>query len=80
MVRMIVSLTEQDKKWLERTSRRDGISSAELVRRAVAALRGVEPACGFRARVALCAGRWKAGRHDAQKDVDAMRDEWDGRT
>ncbi len=79
MVRMIVSLPERDKQWLERTGRRRGCSSAELVRRAIAHLRDSvrdEPS-DVRRTVAACAGRWKAVKTDGQKLVAAWRDEWD---
>jgi hypothetical protein len=76
MVRMIVSLSEIDKKWLERAGRRGGVSSAELVRRAVARLRNSEPAPDFRQAVIACAGRWKSVKKDSQAQVDGWRREW----
>ena len=76
MVRMIISLPESDKKWLEQTGRRERVSAAELVRRAVAQLRTSSPESTFRKAVMESAGRWKKSRTDSQALVDAMRDEW----
>lgn len=39
MVRTIVSLQEEDKAWLERRAREEGVSMAEMVRRAVRQMR-----------------------------------------
>ncbi len=77
MIRMIVSLPEREKKWLEQTGRRQGVSTAELVRRAVACLRHAEPSSQFRGTVRACAGAWKSVRTDSQKHVDRLRKEWD---
>jgi hypothetical protein len=79
MVRMIVSLPERDKKWLEQSGRRQGVSAAEVVRRAVACLRDAEPASQFQGTVRACAGRWKSVRQDSQKYVDDLRKEWESR-
>ena len=82
MVRMIVSLPERDKQWLEQTGRRRGCSSAEIVRRAIAHLRENEQTAPLDMRriVAACAGRWKSVKKDGQKDgqklVDVWLDEW----
>ncbi len=77
MVRIIVSLPEKDKKWLEQTGRRRGISAAEVVRRAVACLRDSEPSSDFRQTIAACAGQWKAVKADSQALVDSWRNDWD---
>jgi len=42
MVRTVVSLEEEDKKWLDRRASRDGVSMTEVVRRAVRRLRSEE--------------------------------------
>ncbi len=39
MVRMVISLKEEDKAWLARRSKEEGVPLTELVRRAVALLR-----------------------------------------
>lgn len=77
MVRMIISLPEKDKKWLDRTGRHRGISSAELVRQAVMRLRESEPAAELGERVVAYAGRWKNFKTDGQKYVDSLRDAWE---
>ena len=79
MIRMIVSLPVREKKWLERSGRRQGVSAAELVRRAVAGLRDAEPWSLFQGTVRACAGAWKSVRTDSQKCVDNLRKDWDGR-
>lgn len=79
MVRMIVSFAEQDKKWLEQSGRRQGVSAAEVVRRAVACLRHTEPASQFKGTVRACAGKWKSVQQDSQKYVNDLRTEWDSR-
>ena len=80
MVRMIISLPETDKKWLEQTGRRERVSSAAVVRRAVAHLRARAPEAGFQQAIGACAGRWSGVRTDGQAQVDAMRKEWDRRS
>ena len=77
MVRMIISLSESDKKWLERTGRRERMSSAAVVRKALALLRAREPDAGFRGAITASAGRWKKKGRDSQSLVDAMRDDWE---
>lgn len=77
MVRMIISLPESDKKWLEQTGRRHRISSAEVVRRAVARMRNSAPGDDLHDAIMASAGRWKKSARDSQDVVDAMRSEWE---
>ncbi len=39
MTRTIISLEEQDKLWLDRKAREEGVSTAQLVRKAVKSMR-----------------------------------------
>ena len=39
MVRTVISLEEQDKRWLDRTAHSEGVPMTELIRRAVRLLR-----------------------------------------
>jgi hypothetical protein len=77
MVRMIVSLPEREKRWLESSSRRMGVSAAELVRRAVSGMRTSEPILTYRTAVRACAGTWRSARGDSQEMVNALRRGWD---
>jgi hypothetical protein len=42
MIRMVISLDEEDKLWLDRKASADGISMAEVVRKAVKRMRSEE--------------------------------------
>lgn len=42
MIRTVVSLDEEDKRWLDRKAAKEGISMTEVIRRAVRQLRSEE--------------------------------------
>ncbi len=77
MVRTIVSLAEDEKEWLDRRSRQEGVAMAEVVRRAVRRLREEterrEPSLAD--LLERTAGIWPGG--DGLEHQDRMRGEWE---
>ncbi|HEX2164106.1 MAG TPA: CopG family transcriptional regulator [Thermoanaerobaculia bacterium] len=80
MVRTLVTLPDEDKAWLEERAREEGVSMAEMIRRAVHSLRSESPADRLSTQELLAR---TAGIHRGGKDGLAMqrrlRREWDGR-
>lgn len=76
MSRLIVSLDDDIKLWLEQCSLRTGRSMAELVRQALRASRDEEAAL-LEERLAETRGIWTRG--DGLTYQNAARDEWDQR-
>jgi hypothetical protein len=80
MQRLIVSLEAEEKDWLARRSREEGVSMAELIRRGVRKLReadslpGPEPA--FDELLAATAGIWTGA--DGLEHQRRLRSEWGG--
>jgi hypothetical protein len=77
MVRSIVSLPEEDKKWLEHYGRKHRMSGAEIIRRAVKHYRRHVSEGGYDRVVRETAGAWTSIRGDSQNHVDAARSEWE---
>jgi metal-responsive CopG/Arc/MetJ family transcriptional regulator len=77
MTRMIVSLPEDEKRWLESRSRRLRVSSAELVRRAIREYRSKESRKSLAGVLRDTAGTWTSVKGDTQDHVEALRKEWE---
>lgn len=76
MVRTVISIDEDDKAWLDRTAKAEGVPITELIRRAVRLLRSqapVEPAT-IDERLAVTRGLWRHG--DGLAYQDRVRREW----
>lgn len=80
MTRTIVSIPEDEKKWLESYGRRHRISSAEVVRRAIREYRLRESGKSLAKVLRETAGRWTSLKGDTRDHVDALRDEWERKT
>jgi Arc/MetJ-type ribon-helix-helix transcriptional regulator len=80
MTRTIVSIPEDEKKWLESHSRRHRISSAEVVRRAIREYRRKESQKGLAGVLRETAGTWTSVKGDTRDHVDALRKEWERKT
>jgi hypothetical protein len=76
MVRTVISLDEDDKRWLDRKAAEEGVPMTEIVRRAVRRLRGQSPAGHLSMTDLLAAtrGLWKRG--DGLDVQRGLRDEW----
>ena len=78
MIRTIISLDSDDKRWLDSVADAEGTSMTELVRRAVRLLRasvpGPEPALADILKAT--AGSWIQG--DGLAYQQRVRGEWDG--
>jgi len=77
MTRTILSLPEDEKKWLESYSRRHRLSCAEVIRRAIREFRLAKPEKNLAAVLKETAGAWKSIRGDSRDYIDALRNEWD---
>jgi hypothetical protein len=76
MIRTVVSLTEDDKAWLDRRAREEGVTMTEVVRRSVGFYRSVcDPEdADFLSLLKSTAGTWRNG--DALEYQRRMRREW----
>ena len=77
MVRTVISLTDDDKAWLDSRARQEGVTMTEVVRRSVRFYRSI---CGpedadFSSLLARTAGTWEHG--DALDYQRRMRAEWE---
>jgi hypothetical protein len=73
-VRTIVTLSEEEKRWLEKYSDVAGISMAEAIRRGVKGLMEREQSSTYRAVLRATQGIWKKG--DALEYQRKIREEW----
>ena len=76
MVRTVIALDEDDKRWLDRKAAEEGVPMTEIIRRAVRLLRGQTPAEHISLGDLLDAtsGLWKHG--DGLKYQQKLRREW----
>lgn len=72
--RTIITLPEEDKKWLQSYSRANDISLAEAVRQGVQKLRVAEKQQLYRALVDSTKGVWKKG--NGLEYQEYIRSEW----
>jgi hypothetical protein len=77
MTRTIISIPEEEKRWLDIYGRRHRISSAEVVRRAIGEFRRKKPEKSLAAVLRETAGAWTSIKGDSRDHVDAMRKEWE---
>ncbi len=79
MIRTVISLSEDDKRWLDAEAARQGVTMTELVRRAVGELResAKEDKADFEALLDSVAGTWEHG--DALEYQRKIRAEWEER-
>ena len=78
MIRTVVSLPEDDKRWLDDEAEREGVSMTEVIRRAVSLLREAET----RAKAfddLLAATKGIGTGEDGVTLQRKLRGEWDGR-
>ena len=73
MTRILVSLDERDKCWLERRSRENGVSMAEVVRKALRKLQQAEEQ-SLEQLLEDTRGVWQG--EDGLKYQQEIRDEW----
>jgi hypothetical protein len=76
MIRTVISLTEDDKAWLDRRAREEGVTMTEVVRRSVGFYRSVcDPEdAEFLSLLDSTSGTWKHG--EALAYQRSMRREW----
>ena len=78
-MRTIIDLTDEQVAGLERVSRREKMSRAALIRKAVNALlaESVDSEDSRKAAVAASAGLWKSRGIDTDTYLAEIRSEWD---
>jgi len=76
MIRTVISLDEDDKRWLDRRAEHEGVPMTELIRRAVRLLRGqtAEEYSSLEELLRATSGSWKHG--DGLEHQKRLRDEW----
>lgn len=72
--RTIVTISEQEKRWLTAYSSRHDVSLAEAIRRGIACLKSVEGDVTYRRLVQNTKGIWRQG--DALAYQNKIRSEW----
>jgi hypothetical protein len=72
--RMIITISEKDKAWLEGYSRSIGISMAEAIRRGIAQLREREEKGTYQTLIEKTRGTWDKG--DGMAYQEKIRSEW----
>jgi len=72
--RMIITVPEKDKRWLENYSKLCGISMAEVIRKAISTLRREEGENTYRRLVRETQGIWEQG--EGLKYQEKVRLEW----
>jgi hypothetical protein len=77
MTRTIISISEDEKRWLENYSRKQGISSAEVVRRAIKEYRRNVSRRDQKTVIRETSGAWTSLKGDSQDHVDRIRGEWE---
>ena len=73
--RTIITLSEEDKQWLESYSRAHQVSIAEAIRQGIRRLKDAELEKTYRTIVQNTRGIWKEG--DGLKYQRKLRSEWD---
>ena len=76
MVRTVIALDEDDKRWLDRKAAEEGVPMTEIIRRAVRLLRGRTPAehLSWDDLLESTRGLWTHG--DGLKYQQRLRREW----
>jgi len=77
MVRTIVSITEQDKEWLDRYSHKQHQSTAETIRLAIRFFRKQTRSKFQESALEKTSGLWKKRKIDGLGYVQNLRQEWD---
>jgi hypothetical protein len=76
MTRLLVSLDEPDRRWLERNARQSGASMAEVVRQSIRRAKKADQK-SFRDLLQATSGIWRGG--DGLRYQRKIRREWDKR-
>lgn len=70
----VITISDEEKSWLESYSRARGISTAEAIRKAIKRLREQEGQSVYQSLIAQTRGIWKKG--DALEYQEKLRSEW----
>ena len=72
--RTIISLSEEEKDWLESYAKRKGVSMAEAIRKGVSRLRGEDRSSIYQDVLESTRGIW--AKDDGLDYQEKMREEW----
>jgi len=72
--RTIITISDEDKLWLENYSRAHGISAAEAIRRGIARLKDEEGSSVYKKIIQETRGIWKKG--NGLEYQERLRSEW----
>ncbi|MFQ5841373.1 MAG: hypothetical protein ACE5NJ_10550 [Thermodesulfobacteriota bacterium] len=72
--RMIITVTEKDKRWLENYSKLCGVSMAEVIRKAISKLRREEGGNTYHRLIRETQGIWE--KDEGLKYQEKLRSEW----
>ena len=75
MIRTVISLDPDDKRWLDEKAKEDNVTMTEVVRRAVRKMREDEEQPSFEELLEKTAGSWRNG--DGLEYQRKIREEWD---
>jgi predicted kinase len=75
MVRTVISLDPEDKRWLDRKAKEERTTMTEVVRRAIRMMREEEEKPSFREILERSRGTWRHG--DGLEYQIRIREEWD---
>ena len=79
MSRMIITLADDDKRWLQVVSRLQKQSMAETIREAIRQYRERGEKSNLKRVVRETAGAWGTSEEDSQDYVNRLRSEWENR-
>ena len=77
MTRTIISIPEDEKRWLDSYGKRQRVSSAEIIRRAIKEYRVRKSEKGLAAVLRETAGTWTSIKGDTRDHLDTLRKEWE---
>jgi Arc/MetJ-type ribon-helix-helix transcriptional regulator len=77
MTRTIISMPEDEKRWLDSYGKRHRVSSAEVIRRAIREFRLKKSEKDLAAVLRETAGAWASIKGDTRDHIDALRKEWE---
>lgn len=78
MIRTIISIDKDDKRWLDSYTKSHHISSAETFRRALQLMKKIESQETGNI-ISKTSGLWKDRKLDSVEFADTLRKEWDER-
>ncbi len=76
MTRTIISLSEEDKHWLDAYSKQAKMPVSKVIRAAISEFKRDKQAATHKHLLSQTAGVWRNKKMDALRYVEALRKEW----